>query len=706
MDVAYEMLLLEQRLQIHKKALEIIEKKHMHDRDKYCQILTHHALKADLCFKALDYSELAGMIAMEGNANEEAVRFLTIALQMHEKLNLRDIIRLENCHVKLGEALYSLGRYRDAMSHLSSALGLCGYPIPEGFHLAQSVFKMAARHKLKEILGIVTGTRKGNELASAYRASRMIEKLAQSAVLGGASDLAGYAAFKLINLCENVESQRPLLTVAYSLCGYTSLILMKNDLAEKFHQTARSLIMTYPNLPKLDMAMSKMYIAMHAAAHGDWEYALNQLNTSKFLFKTLGERKKWRECTLMVGIVLHIQCEFDECMKHFEKLLKYASEDGDAYLHANALFWKSITELNVSGSSMRIDHQLERAGTFFKDSHTDSLPLKITKYYNQFHLDTDFENSAQVDELDSYNEEKSLNETDDRNAHSRSHSAQSFIRNEKKTSDRVEAFVGRIQKELLTSPNLLWYNFYKYVHFLELICDSLDEEDDQRKKRKRIRYAEDTLKSFQRSYPFPFTKSYQRYLQGRLEWETGKHKNAFRTWLSASNEAANTGLPFVHALANYHIGRHTEGPQRSIMLEIAKKNLMKHHVQVKGHSQFPALDELENYEEKNSKSIDIRSKGGVRVIPSCEVPLPLIRKGDREYQRARRNGQSSRNTTMRGSFEDTEVTYTKTRPRMPSPPTEKGLNAKSISTRNFYTEQNSPSSSTFLNLIKGDLNGH
>lgn len=43
-----------------------------------------------------------------------------------------------------------------------------------------------------------------------------------------------------------------------------------------------------------------MILAMFAAAHASWDTALKLFKEAKGIFKLYGERKKWRECTLMV----------------------------------------------------------------------------------------------------------------------------------------------------------------------------------------------------------------------------------------------------------------------------------------------------------------------------------------------------------------------------------------------------------------------
>jgi tetratricopeptide (TPR) repeat protein len=383
--VAYDMLLLKQRIEIHKKVLCYLENKYRNDRKKL-HLLAHHALKSEQqLFKALDYSEQAGLVAMDNNSNEEAVRLLTNALQLYDKLELQDTIRLENFHVNLGEALYSLGHYEESIDHFLSALDLTGNPVPKSeFSLRYKPTLQFMRDKLF-LWGSSANTK---EAASSFRASQILEKLCQASLLQGNADLAAYSAYKLVELCETVEeNQGNLLVVGYSLCAYITLVLQKPDLAEKYSQKAASIVSNYhfPNLPEIDRAIAQNQLGMYAASHGLWNDALSHFRQAKKTFKSYGERKKWRESTLMIGTVLHMQGEFNECLKHFKKLIRYAQEDGDIYLHSNALLWKSLTELATKGASSKIESQLEIARSMHKDSHTDHLSIRITMAYNAFH---------------------------------------------------------------------------------------------------------------------------------------------------------------------------------------------------------------------------------------------------------------------------------------------------------------------------------
>jgi tetratricopeptide (TPR) repeat protein len=583
------MLLLQQKKEIHKKILNFLEGKFRSDR-KYFPLLAHHALMAEQLFKALDYSEQAGLIAMDNNANEEAVRLLTIALQLYDKLELQDTIRLENFHVNLGEALYSLGRYEESIEHFLSALDLTGNPIPKSeFSIKYKPTKSAALQFMRDRLRWHPKSANSKEAASSFRASQILEKLCQACELQGNADLAAYSAYKLVELCETVEeNQGNLLVVGYSLCGYITLVLQKPDLAKKYSDKANTIVSNFPHLPEIDRAMAQHQIGMYTASHGNWHDALWNFKQAKKTFKNYCERKKWRECTLMIGTVLHMKGEFGACLKHFQKLLRYAQEDGDLYLQSNALLWKSLTELALKGASEKIENQLENARSVHKDSHTDHLSIRITMAYNAFHRASDL--VVQEDNLDKITEMKTddeFKELDKNGMGNRSHSMSGS-----KSIEMVQRFASdKTVKELISSSNLLWFNVYKYVHFLELLYDACEAypNADKKVRRKLLDTAETVLKAFEKSFPFPYAKCYKKLLEGRLEYLKKQERSAYKHFFKAARNALNNQMPFAHGMALYHIGRNTAAERKAVTLEIARSVLSRIGVKIQNHSQFREL---------------------------------------------------------------------------------------------------------------------
>lgn len=652
------MLLLKQKVEIHKKLLQILEERHPYDK-KYLHILAHHALKSDQFFKALDHSEQASFFAIENNANEEAVRLLKISLQLYEKLELQDPIRLETLHVCLGESLYSLGHYEDAIESFLSALELTGNPIPKSeFTLKYQPTKSAALLFVKDTFSWAPVGANTREAASSFRAAQILEKLCHACVLHGNGDLAAYSAFKLVELSEtNEEDKEYMVVVGYSLCAYITLILQKPDLAEKYAQKACSIINNFPHLPEVDLAMAQTQIGMYTASHGNWNDALWYFRGAKKVFKDYGERKKWRECTLMIGTVLHMQGEFEDCLKHFNKLITYAQEDGDLYLHSSALFWKSLTELALYGASEKIEKQLETARALHSDSQLDHLSIRITLAFNAFHRNDEsalnvHEYSNEVDDV--FDEtKKEGNKTIPSDLGNRSYSM-SVV---KSVATVIKFASEKTLRELTCSSNLLWYNVYKYVHFLELLYTAAEIclPVEKKLRRQLMDTAEVVLKSFQRSFPFPYAQCYGKFLKGRLEYLKKQDRSAHRHMIKAARAAVKTYMPYVQALALYHIGLHGQAETKAVYFDIARRTLLQHKVRLQGHSQFGDLwtkpiEQVTDVEA--SKHEDLKA-------PEQEVDVAKLL--DHEWEEISGNSTFSKRSTTLSTFESS----TKSRGKIP-----------------------------------------
>jgi tetratricopeptide (TPR) repeat protein len=499
---------------------------------------------------------------MEENANEEAVELLTNALKLYAQLDLHDSLRLEKCHVNLGEALYSLGRYDESIENFLWALDLTGNPVPKGtFTLRIKTTKSAASQRLRDVLSWDPRSRSKKEAASTFRAASIMQRLCQACLMNGNLDLAGYCAFTLVELCETSEQgQGNLLVIGYSLCGYMSLIMGNLDFAESYSTKATTIISNFPHLPEVDKAIAQNQLGMYRA-YGNWNEALNLFRSAKKIFKNYGERKKWRESTLMIGIVLHMQGEFEECKRHFDKLLNFAQEDGDLYLQSNALLWKALTDLQVEGASRTLDTAL----AIQNEIQADSIVVRVTIGYNLGEILGWPENKITFDAMTAL----------------RSSSLDTVI----------QFATERMIKELTKSTNLLWYNIYKYVNSLNALFDACERctVEEKSKRDQFINAAEQVLKSFAKSFPFPYAKSYKKFLQARYEFLNNQERTGRRHMLKAAREALSTKMPFVQAASLYHIACHQEGAKRDQNLELARMIFVQHKVKINQHSHFKAL---------------------------------------------------------------------------------------------------------------------
>ena len=142
-DVAYELMLRAQRRELHRAIAEWYERHHAAELPRFYPLLAYHWSRTGMAAKAVQYQGLAGEQALAGGAYQEAVLFLTAALERDppppQDGNAEARFRrarwerqLAEAHLGLGET--GEGRVQRAADAVGAALG-DGVPVLGAFHL-------------------------------------------------------------------------------------------------------------------------------------------------------------------------------------------------------------------------------------------------------------------------------------------------------------------------------------------------------------------------------------------------------------------------------------------------------------------------------------------------------------------------------------------------------------------------------------------
>ena len=133
-QVAYDLMLREQRQLLHRNIATWYEQEHAQELPQYHGLLAHHWSQADAPAKAIEYLELAASNACAANANTEAIRLLDEldarvgALAVESELNspFRQVQRYR----LRSTANYSLGRLQESKHALRAAMAALRLPMP------------------------------------------------------------------------------------------------------------------------------------------------------------------------------------------------------------------------------------------------------------------------------------------------------------------------------------------------------------------------------------------------------------------------------------------------------------------------------------------------------------------------------------------------------------------------------------------------
>jgi predicted ATPase len=107
-DVAYSSVLIERRKVLHEQTAQAIEQLYHDKLDEQYDELAHHYQRSGNTEKAIEYLHKAGQQAVQRSANEEAIRHLTLALDLLKTLpDTPERVRQElTVHIILGVSLH------------------------------------------------------------------------------------------------------------------------------------------------------------------------------------------------------------------------------------------------------------------------------------------------------------------------------------------------------------------------------------------------------------------------------------------------------------------------------------------------------------------------------------------------------------------------------------------------------------------------
>lgn len=131
-EVAYNLITFAQRRELHRVVAEWYEREYAADLTPFYDLLAYHWGRAEHAERAIDYLERAGEQALHSNANQEAARFFSGALELAQSAGLAvGDLRRARWLTQLGQAHYRLGNMVDSKAYLRTALDLLGMPLPK-----------------------------------------------------------------------------------------------------------------------------------------------------------------------------------------------------------------------------------------------------------------------------------------------------------------------------------------------------------------------------------------------------------------------------------------------------------------------------------------------------------------------------------------------------------------------------------------------
>ncbi len=334
-DVAYNLLLFEQRRELHRAVGDWYERAYKADLSGHYAFLAYHWQKSNLPERAINYLALAGEQALKNGAFQEAVTFFESLIELFGKFgdrwepidtNLSKGTHLAIWHRQLGEGYAGLSDTAQIIEHGRKALALLGKPVPNRqAHLVLRFIRETAvqvSHRLfparflgkrqAEVIEMERG-RAALLLQEAYFFADQFLSSFQTAMFAlNSLDVAGMGSYERVRTLSNFIVGMIALPRNFFLSGYERLARLA--VADSKSVEARAFF---------EFRMGFYYFGVGRWAEGE-EAHLRVLD----LYRELGHWRLMVECMTSLGTYSNYRGKFDNIRELGEEVYQLAERQG------------------------------------------------------------------------------------------------------------------------------------------------------------------------------------------------------------------------------------------------------------------------------------------------------------------------------------------------------------------------------------------
>jgi class 3 adenylate cyclase len=533
-EVAYNLMLFDQRRQLHRAVAEWYEQTHASDLAPYAPLLAHHWQLAQVRDKALAALEQAGAFAMRNGAYQEALRFFSNALALGSD---ETALRRAHWEFQLGEAYYRLGQSPPSQEHLEAALALFGWPVPRTPHASLTAIGREALRQLAHRVWPGRFLAHWQREHSRLRGRPQLPPPERKQLLGASRaavilSLVAYTTHQpaktlytyllALNLAERAGPPSPELALAYA--AISILIVPFPAIGRAYYRWAEEAAREVEELSDLigvwfASAAGKLASGQFAAAH----HSVEQMAALSY---KIGDWRHWENANLFRAVLAHWQGRFQESIEFCELASTSAARRDDQQMLVGTLLIKFMNLL-PQGRIPEALATLEAALPLTDEAG----PFKLWAYGGLALT------SLAQGELSS--------------AHQYTKQGLAILKH---------------------APSLVLYG----VGPMSVIESSLAllehptclSAPERRQLTSQIRWL-CRLARLGRWSVKPIQPAAWR-AQGLLEWLDGHHTRAQRAWRTSLTIAEQLGMPYEQARTHYELGRHATGPERYYHLARAR----------------------------------------------------------------------------------------------------------------------------------------
>ena len=304
-DVVYDQMLFGDRRKLHRAIAEWHERRpDSASNDRLAALLAYHWRSADEPERARPYLLAAGGHALRSGAYEEAVAFLTEALDsagpMPETLPNARALR------QLGEAYLGLGHLNESQARLEASLAALGYRMPQSLGaIVLDILREVLRQVGRRLRG---GAAPSSDTERQLEAARALERL--TTIYYFANDMPRSLAGSL-RMLARAESAGPgpELAAAFANMALCCALIPAHSLTRLYAGLARK---TVERTDHGAWGMVLEFTSVYEAMIGDWAAVYRHVKDATETFERLGDRRRWIECSCLTSTIKHYEGQFEE----------------------------------------------------------------------------------------------------------------------------------------------------------------------------------------------------------------------------------------------------------------------------------------------------------------------------------------------------------------------------------------------------------
>lgn len=351
-EAAYESILIQKRIELHRKVGKIIELLFNDRLEEFYGLLAYHYSKGEEWEKAQDYlfkaADQAGKIA----ADSEALDHYKKALAAYERVygDRWEPLQRATIERKIGESLFRQGNHEQAKEFFCSALRHIGKPLPESrWSIRVSIIKHLGYQLLHRLLPSVFVRGQSLSVDSKMEETyHLYESMFWIDFFMNRERLLLY----VISSVNNAEQAGYTIGI---FRGYVGLGVIFDSLGlfsqgGIYSRKAYGMINQIQN--PIDQALGYLGLAHHEECQGNWDKAIKFYQQSVDKYWQSGNMQRWGEPIMQITLLYNDKGEFKKSSDLAKRVVIVGEESGDAQLcgwgtHAqglNLLYMGSLNE--------------------------------------------------------------------------------------------------------------------------------------------------------------------------------------------------------------------------------------------------------------------------------------------------------------------------------------------------------------------------